>query len=691
MRGRETRQSVPLGRVELLFDNGEVEQTWDVGLGSWSVGSSPQCGISIAGDSSIAARHLELTVGRRYTLLKAGDPIRVAGRIVREWLIDRTTVVECGNRKLRIYPIGFSASDLAQVSVVTQERIPEVASKLATVASTMSPTAVSESTAPADSETAMSSDWKRQLEEMRIALEEMQARVSAVSDPDALEHRIQSLANRSLSALEENLSQQVRQPLREEIAGLIQQERSRWESELQQRLDSIEVQLRKTSSQVDESLRVAKQDIGEINQRFQEFVVDRESANRVSHEQQSPRDQLSPLPERSRSTGSSSSELRREDATFMQRANPLESSYAEQLNSQQERDCTASAVDSDSEEQSFFPYGPSHSETTEQDQESNQAGDSDSDEVLEFQVDDESISLRLNRMLGERAERRSAAEGPKAERVASLKDDSAEVSERSSSYGPDVDGSTALSGRHLVELKHLHDSDIDERALSTAPKESIGPGSGGSFAKGTHSADSDPSDRSTDEASIEEYMQRLLERVRSGPSGNSATAIPSELPKNSVPTPKVGQRNAAASVSSATGMRAGNRVAGSGRTATKPVPEVKSDIQALRELANSNARRAINRSTSRRSGSRGLAKSMMAGISLLSGIALLMMDVENASIKFGGIAVSLIIALVWGFDTCRDLYSMLLNKDKEEHDEPSEETTAAKRPGNASKPVAETN
>jgi hypothetical protein len=82
---------------------------------------------------------------------------------------------------------------------------------------------------------------------------------------------------------------------------------------------------------------------------------------------------------------------------------------------------------------------------------------------------------------------------------------------------------------------------------------------------------------------------------------------------------------------------------------------------------------------------------MMAGISLLSGIALLMMDVENASIKFGGIAVSLIIALVWGFDTCRDLYSMLLNKDKEEHDEPSEETTAAKRPGNASKPVAETN
>jgi hypothetical protein len=34
MRGKEARQSVPLGRVDLLLDSGEVEQSWDIGLGS---------------------------------------------------------------------------------------------------------------------------------------------------------------------------------------------------------------------------------------------------------------------------------------------------------------------------------------------------------------------------------------------------------------------------------------------------------------------------------------------------------------------------------------------------------------------------------------------------------------------------------------------------------------------------------
>jgi hypothetical protein len=56
------------------------------------------------------------------------------------------------------------------------------------------------------------------------------------------------------------------------------------------------------------------------------------------------------------------------------------------------------------------------------------------------------------------------------------------------------------------------------------------------------------------------------------------------------------------------------------------------------------------------------------------------MDVEDTKVKFGGIAVSIIIALVWGFDTCKDIYSMLLNRDKVDQ----EETPEAAPTGNTS-------
>ena len=661
MRGKEARQSVPLGRVDLLLDSGEVEQSWDIGLGNWSVGSSPQCGISISGDSSIAPRHLELTVGKRYTLLKAPHPIAVAGRIVREFLIDRTTEVECGSRKLRIYPVGFSAIELGPVSVVTQERILEVASKLATVQSPKLPPPSSQSTVNSETSLAASSELKRQLDEMRMALEEMQARISAVSDSEALERRIQSLTSQSISAIEENLGQQMRQPLREEVADLLQQERRRWESELQQRLDSLEVQVRQTSSQVDESLKNARQDIGQINQRFQEFVDERGSARPILDE---------PQPNRAQ-------------------ASPSDIPYALPSQSEEEGDNAASMYDSDSEERELSPYDSqdfqgeqqdSESYTSESEElESEESESEESDEVLEFQVDDESIRLRLNRMLGEHVERRPPAEAPKAVGSVINVYNSIAVADAAKGISPPTDESSALSGRYLLELNHIQDPVGDAQDSSPRANGSMARSTGDKQAKGGQLGDSDLGDQTADEASIEEYMQRLLKRVRTGPSGAGATGIPTELPKNAAPAVRAGQRNVTVPGStSASGSRASVRVSGSGRTATKPVPEVKSDIQALRELANSNARRAINRSTVRRSSSRGLAKSIIAGAGLLSGVALLLMDVEDAKVKFGGIAVSIIIALVWGFDTCKDIYSMLLNRDKIDQEDTPEDAPTGK-------------
>ena len=680
MRGKEARQSVPLGRVELLLDSGEVQQSWDVGLGSWSVGSSPQCGISIAGDTSIAARHLELTVGKRYTLLKAHHPIGVGGKIVREWLIDRTTVVDFGSRKLRIYPVGFSASELAQVSVVTQERISEVASKLATIQRPDRPPASSQPTVAAESSVAESSDLKKQLDEMRSVLEEMQVRISAVSDSEALERRIQSLTSRSIAAIEENLGQQMRQPLREEIADLLQQERRRWESELQHRLDSLEVQVRQTSSQVDESLKNARQDIGQIKQHFKEFVVERDSSNLISDGRRSRTSPDSEGEVRGQNASSVSNDSHDDGVSSPQGVEPTEASYEAHPDMQEYGDFGSSVFDSDSEDRNLSPYDSSYPQNQEQDQEPNDSTLSDAEEVLEFQVDDESISLRLNRMLGEQVERRPPTEQPKAEGAVINVYNSISVANASAGVAAVPEESSALSGRYLLELNHIPDQASDAKSSSPDTKRAPDRGLGGTTARSTSLDDSD-GDHSSDEASIEEYMQRLLERVRSGPSSTSASGIPTETPKNVTSSPRAGQRNATVGgTASSAGSRASGRVTGGVRTATKPVPEVKSDMQALRELANSNARRAINRSVVQRSSSRGLAKSIIAGTALLSGVALLFMEVEDAKVKFGGIALSMIIAVVWGFDTCKDLYSMLLNQDKEDQDEAKESGPPAKSP-----------
>jgi len=272
------------------------------------------------------------------------------------------------------------------------------------------------------------------LDEMRMALEEMQARISAVSDSEALERRIQSLTSQSISAIEENLGQQMRQPLREEVADLLQQERRRWESELQQRLDSLEVQVRQTSSQVDESLKNARQDIGQINQRFQEFVDERGSARPILDE---------PQPNRAQ-------------------ASPSDIPYALPSQSEEEGDNAASMYDSDSEERELSPYDSQDFQGEQQDSESytsesEESESEESDEVLEFQVDDESIRLRLNRMLGEHVERRPPAEAPKAVGSVINVYNSIAVADAAKGISPPTDESSALSGRYLLELNHIQD------------------------------------------------------------------------------------------------------------------------------------------------------------------------------------------------------------------------------------------
>ena len=189
-------------------------------------------------------------------------------------------------------------------------------------------------------------------------------------------------------------------------------------------------------------------------------------------------------------------------------------------------------------------------------------------------------------------------------------------------------------------------------------------------ADGGQSESSD--DQNAEDESIEDYMQRLLQRVRSGPnsspmavSGNNRkSSLPSiskrvtELPELSaeVPLPSPspsGQEFSPASTPlsrpfSSLPPRAANRA-----------PEAKADLDALRELANSNARRAIKRSDKRRNNNDFLVNVVVCVFSLACGLALLVMNGFRINVTFLGMTTAFLVSILWGVDSVRTYLTML--------------------------------
>jgi len=179
-------------------------------------------------------------------------------------------------------------------------------------------------------------------------------------------------------------------------------------------------------------------------------------------------------------------------------------------------------------------------------------------------------------------------------------------------------------------------------------------------------------DQNAEEESIEDYMQRLLQRVRSGPNSspvaasenNRKSSLPSipkrvtELPELSaeVPLPSPspsGQEFSPASTPlsrpfSSLPPRAANRA-----------PEAKADLDALRELANSNARRAIKRSDKRRNNNDFLVNVVVCVFSLACGLALLVMNGFRINVTFLGMTIAFLVSILWGVDSVRTYLTML--------------------------------
>ncbi|XZE19422.1 hypothetical protein SH449x_004741 [Pirellulaceae bacterium SH449] len=178
------------------------------------------------------------------------------------------------------------------------------------------------------------------------------------------------------------------------------------------------------------------------------------------------------------------------------------------------------------------------------------------------------------------------------------------------------------------------------------------------LAEGVSNVSSDDSER---EESIEEYMQKLLQRVKQGADGADNPGSPlDELTVKSAPRSRSEFMNRAAKLAPV-----GQPPADSEATAEQPrsetnrrgpTPQV--DMNALRELANSNARRAIARSETKRASTTILVKVAVTSFAIASASLILLLNGFQANPPFAGFVAAVVIAVIWGTDCYKHFRSL---------------------------------
>ena len=168
---------------------------------------------------------------------------------------------------------------------------------------------------------------------------------------------------------------------------------------------------------------------------------------------------------------------------------------------------------------------------------------------------------------------------------------------------------------------------------------------------------------SDEEESIEDYMQRLLHRVRGG-GENSPTEIKS-APTTPSPT---GPAKTRSRIAASMGLDKPDseislpeeRLSEELFVPRQQAPEQRNDLVALRELANTNARRAITRSDIRRTNSAFFLKLGVTALAVSSAAALFMFNGLTLNAPFVGMVAAVIVAVLWGYD-CANHFKRLKN------------------------------
>jgi hypothetical protein len=169
------------------------------------------------------------------------------------------------------------------------------------------------------------------------------------------------------------------------------------------------------------------------------------------------------------------------------------------------------------------------------------------------------------------------------------------------------------------------------------------------------------------EESIEDYMQRLLQRVKGGPSDNavplaktvrSETTVATKTTERSSRTDmardsSIAQTPVTASTDSQPTSHVTSPAANGGDQAFTPrqsAPERTERLAALRELANDTARSAIQTSTRKKIEIGLWGKVIISAMGLIAGVVLLALNGFHANIAMIGMICCFIVCLLWGYE-----------------------------------------
>lgn len=181
-----------------------------------------------------------------------------------------------------------------------------------------------------------------------------------------------------------------------------------------------------------------------------------------------------------------------------------------------------------------------------------------------------------------------------------------------------------------------------------------------------------------DADSIEEYMRKLLARMRGVPEEEIAPQPvnkPIEKNVHSYASPTAASTGSGRSDPSAADQPTSNynsRTVASGLDVTEPfdpekympralAPERSNSLAAMRELANSSARTAIHKSTRQRHVSSIALKSVIACVGLVVGMVLLAINGLSLNIGLVATVASFLVAIIWGYDSISSIRPMLQN------------------------------
>jgi len=290
----------------------------------------------------------------------------------------------------------------------------------------------------------------------------------------------------------------------------------------------------------------------------------------------------------------------------------------------------------------------------------------------------DSMSERLQRMLSDADQRRGPGRPHSELRTSNswsqkfntqptmrpeLSSDAGSVQENAYEVGSSDNAPTATAiGRQLTDsLRDLYRQPIEDVETKSLDSLDEMESEDGYSTSPTSSKLAQVQGGAGDEESIEDYMQRLLHRVRGGAEdGKAAPVQPAPTPAKVVATQS--------SIQAATKPR--SRVAASmGLDMNDPetvpkveklseelfvprqqAPEKRNDLSALRELANTNARRAINRSDIQRINAAFIVKLGITCLAVASAVALFLFNGFQLNPIFFGMVSAIVVAGLWGYD-----------------------------------------